>query len=198
MAQVLTDDSFGGIGSYKESDLTEPQFQSLHGNGWVLANGQSSAGSRYQTLTGKGSVPDRRGRVGRMKDNGSGVNPGGDLALGANQSDNYKNHGHTTNETIRNLSHRHYIVHHSDADTTLAVGANHTVSQRDLAPAPVDNRYNLAGNADFVANMGKTGAEIDNSVSLNHDHDVSVNSSTTGTTETRSKNTTVNFFIRIN
>lgn len=83
------------IGDIKISLLSLTEFQKQFDDTWVLANGQSVAGSDYQTLTGNASVPDMRGRFLRMKDHGSGSNPGGDLTLGVLQSEGYKQHNHT-------------------------------------------------------------------------------------------------------
>lgn len=45
------------IGEIKTASLTLAQFQSVAGDGWILANGQSSVGTQYETLTGNKTVP---------------------------------------------------------------------------------------------------------------------------------------------
>lgn len=45
------------IGEIKVASLTLSQFQSVAGTGWILANGQSSVGTKYAQLTGNNTVP---------------------------------------------------------------------------------------------------------------------------------------------
>jgi microcystin-dependent protein len=70
------------IGHVMPAMLSESQFRAIHGSGWVLAAGQSVAGSKYATLTGLTFAPDLRGRTIAGVDNmgGSAANrltPGG-------------------------------------------------------------------------------------------------------------------------
>lgn len=46
-----------GIGDVILSPLNLIQFQNIHSDSWILANGQSSVGTKYQTLTGILTVP---------------------------------------------------------------------------------------------------------------------------------------------
>lgn len=46
-----------GLGDIIFSPLTLAQFQTIHGDGWILANGQSCVGTSYETLTGNKTVP---------------------------------------------------------------------------------------------------------------------------------------------
>lgn len=55
------------IGDIRTSILTESQFNSVQGFGWVLADGRSVAGSPYSALTGNANVPDLRGQFLRGK-----------------------------------------------------------------------------------------------------------------------------------
>jgi hypothetical protein len=82
------------IGGYVTADLTEAQLQAQFGAGFVLADGRSVVGSAYEAITGKTNIPDRRGTVGRMKDNGRGLDPAGDPALGSYQDDRFQGHHH--------------------------------------------------------------------------------------------------------
>jgi hypothetical protein len=82
------------VGSVIHSMLTESQFQSQAGNGWVLADGRSCAGTVYNTITGAGAVPDLRDVFLRGKGNGRGVNPDGNLALGTYSAAKYASHTH--------------------------------------------------------------------------------------------------------
>ena len=83
------------IGATKSAKITEAQFQTQMGTGWVLMDGQTSAVSAYETLTGNSTVPDARATVLRMKDNGAGLDPAGDPALGSFQADTLESHTHT-------------------------------------------------------------------------------------------------------
>lgn len=84
----------GQLGDIVTSILDTAQFQSLRDTTWVLCNGQSCAGSAYEALTGYSVVPDARGRYQRMKDNGAGVDPHGDLPLGDSYADQFASHTH--------------------------------------------------------------------------------------------------------
>ena len=50
--------SLFAVGSVQQSMLTEVQFQTEMGNQWVLMDGRSVSGSRYETITGNSTVPD--------------------------------------------------------------------------------------------------------------------------------------------
>ena len=45
------------IGEIKTASLTLSQFQNIAGTNWILANGQSSVGTKYALLTGNNTVP---------------------------------------------------------------------------------------------------------------------------------------------
>lgn len=85
------------IGSYKYADLTEGQFQAQMGTGWVLADGRSVVGSSYESITSNSNIPDARATYLRMKDNGAGLDPNGDPALGSFQDDELESHNHGIN-----------------------------------------------------------------------------------------------------
>lgn len=63
------------VGTLEVSMLELADFQAIRGAGWVLANGQSSVGTSYETLTGQATVPDFRGRFIRSASPGNGYNP---------------------------------------------------------------------------------------------------------------------------
>lgn len=46
-----------GLGDVLLSPLSLVQFQLIHGDAWILANGQSSVGTKYQVLTNNLTVP---------------------------------------------------------------------------------------------------------------------------------------------
>lgn len=45
------------LGEIKLASLTLAQFQTIAGDTWILANGQSSVGTDYETLTSNKTVP---------------------------------------------------------------------------------------------------------------------------------------------
>lgn len=95
MARALVNiPSSGTIGEVKASMMTLAQFQAQFGTNWVLANGASATGTKYATITGNTTLPDCRGVALRGKDNGRGLNPDGDIALGTYQADLFGSHDH--------------------------------------------------------------------------------------------------------
>lgn len=73
------------VGSIIHSMLSPAQFANEMGDVWVLADGRSVAGSRYQAVQGSSTVPDLRGAFLRAK--GATYNPDGDLPLGTYTAD---------------------------------------------------------------------------------------------------------------
>lgn len=143
----LFNNSSQPIGSIQASLLTETQFQSQFGAGWVLAKGQNVSGSNYANITGSLTVPDLRGVFLRGKNNGrsdGNENPDGESSLGTYQGDQLSSHNHTYT--------------------------------RSSSVDPGWGQYAAGGGA--------------------NSNQVAVTS--TGGNETRSKNVTVNYFIRIN
>jgi microcystin-dependent protein len=82
---ALRGEDLGEIGDIKHSMLDVSQFQSAHGVGWILMDGSSVVGSKYESITGFSSVPDARGEFLRGLDNGRGIDPA--RALGSFQLD---------------------------------------------------------------------------------------------------------------
>lgn len=88
----------GFIGQVVYAHLTEAQFQTQAGNGWILADGRNVAGSAYASITGSSTVDDLRGVFIRGKNNGRAdgkENTYADRALGFYEYDNTGNHFHT-------------------------------------------------------------------------------------------------------
>lgn len=94
---IVLDDSSAAIGAIQSAILTEAQFQSQFGAGWVLADGRSVTGSKYHSLTANTVIPDLRGVVLRGRNNGrsdGNQNPAGELTLGTFQNDALQGHKH--------------------------------------------------------------------------------------------------------
>lgn len=86
------------VGDIVQSLLTESQYQSINGAGWVLMNGRNIAGSDLATLTGNTTLPDARGQFLRSKNNGradGNENPDGEIVLGIQTTDKFGSHSHT-------------------------------------------------------------------------------------------------------
>jgi len=139
------------VGTIVASLLEETQFQAQPNIGrlWVLARGQSAAGSRYAAITGRTSLPDLRGvflRSGNAdlseQERANRGNPE-NKKLGEYQADAFKTH------------------HHSN-----------------MNPGGVDGNRSGRQDAWYGGGAGSTGA--------------------TGEAETRPRNVTVNYFVKIN
>jgi hypothetical protein len=169
MPRIL-DDSLGGVGSYMTSDLTEVQFQNLHGPGWILADGRSVAGSKYATVKGVSAVPDARGQTLRGKNNGrtdASRDLEGERALGSSQL--------------------HATAMPAGANAfTVASGGAHTHGY---------TRYQSQ-----LGGLGGAGAgwAADTTVQTTQGASAHTHGITGGDDETRMKNIAVNIFIRIN
>ena len=174
------------IGEVKSAMLTLSQFQSQMGTGWVLCDGSACQNSKYSKLTGNNNVPDMRSCVLRMKDNGRSLNPDGDLSLGTYQADNYFAHNHISNphfHTIADPTHQHTV---RDIDNNFTLGFNGGVDpggSRGFAPSTAGR------GTTWGTYSSATGITIDNAT---------VTLLNSGGNETRMKNITINYFIRIN
>jgi hypothetical protein len=92
---ILANGQNMAIASIEASELTEAQYQSFRGVGYIIADGRDVTGSAYHTITGNANVPDLRGRFLRMRDYTAGRNPDGDQQPGTIQSDDNRSHFHT-------------------------------------------------------------------------------------------------------
>ena len=160
----------GFIGEVKSAMLNVSQFQSQSGSGWVLCNGQSCVGSVYSQITGNNNVPDMRGTVPRMKDNGKGLDPAGDLSLGTYQASS------TAKPTT--------------AFTTGTESATHTHGM----PTRGNVGPGASGYEWVDPSLPHTADIPTNTESATHTHTITGG----GDAETRAKSTILNFFIRIN
>jgi hypothetical protein len=209
----INENAITQIGDIMPSILNEAQFQALRSTAWILCDGRSIAGSDLATLTGLTNAPDARGRFLRMKDNGAGVNPGGDLALGAAQG------GDTSIGSISIGAGSATNVHDSDyfKDDTIGGPGNGDIGKgsglADSTPAPpyIMTSFTFTGptfgdddmrlipsikidsSSAFAGNRKHTGAYTDLNTYMANNLTLSG-----GGAETRPVNVTVNYFIRIN
>jgi hypothetical protein len=164
------------VGAIVQSMLTESQFQALNGTSWVIADGRSAVGTRYETETGNSNIPDLRGMVLRGKNNGrvdGNQNPDGELGLGTFQS--FGNESHT----------------HGSGGLSAGAGGNHNHGGARVGSTSAlfgMNNGNNFHNSGAFTSLGNSG---------NHTHGVVGATGTSGTNETRMRNITVNNFIKI-
>lgn len=91
--------SMAPIGMMKASLLSETDWQSAMGSGWVLADGSNVSGSLYESIIGSSSVPDMRDMFARGKNNSRSSSTGdasGERSLGSVQDNQNALHDHTT------------------------------------------------------------------------------------------------------
>ena len=170
MARTILNIGDGTIGTIKISKMTESQFQSINGTNWILADGRSVSGSKYETIVGESSIPDLRGLYIRFKNNGqtgTWSNPDGDLSLGTLQDENYANHGHSVDSMSAEGDHAHGM-----------------------------SRFNTQVGGLFGINMD-FGTWRGMSVAGSHNHTIGVGNSSPGGNETTCKSMTLNAFIKI-
>jgi len=124
----------GKVGQVRTALLSESQFQSENGVGWILADGRDITGSRFASLFGSNLVPDLRGLFLRGKNGSRGdgkQNPDGDISLGAYQADMFASHSHLMpNKNVGNMSNdrdqRATIDFTAALNFTYAAGGNET------------------------------------------------------------------------
>lgn len=187
------------VGSVQQSFLTEAQFQAQMGPGWVLCDGRdltsSQPNSKWQTVTGSSSIPDCRGRFLRTVG-------GASSALGQLQEDATAVNGLRVSSS-------------SSVSRALNVSVSGTLSGR----LEVSGHGAFSGRPVWWGNSGKgTGLTFTNTSTTAHNgvHAIYpvVNGTMTGSasggaiatsstissgdSETRPVNITVNTFIKIN
>lgn len=153
--------------------------------GYLKANGALISRTTYAKLfaaigttfgVGDGSttfaLPDLRGYFPRGWDDGRGIDTG--RVFGSNQQDSYLNHGHTASSVSAG-------THTHTTNAVPSAGWRTTSSQQTTSTTlgTVDNTIN--------ATIGSGGA---------HTHTITVDSSTTGSTETRPKNIALLYCIK--
>lgn len=145
VVNFLIDNSTFQVGDVVQSVLDEATFQSLRDTNWVLCDGRSVVGTDYQSITLNSNIPDLRGKFPRMKDNGAGIDPAGDLPIGTYQVDQIGQHRHPLGASAQLLSERSpfsgsngYIV---GADSS-NVSGNYNNSTADFGAAIDQNLFN--------------------------------------------------------
>lgn len=173
-----------GLGSIQQSLLTEPEFQTLMGSGWVAMDGRSIAGSRLAELT-KGRLerlPDARGRFLRTAG-------GAAATVGDVQGQSTSANGLTCLGSV-DISHDHGMHHHDLATTgDITSGVLGATSKLSVNAGNVMT-YNIAGPGSS-AKAAPTQVKLD---STRKDLACSI----AGSSETRPDNLTVNTYIKIN
>lgn len=87
---MFFDNKSAVVGEIRAAMLTLTQFQQQAGSDWVLADGSSATGTRYNSITGNANLPDLRGMYLRGKNNSrsdGSQDPDGEVALGTYQAD---------------------------------------------------------------------------------------------------------------
>ena len=184
----LTPGQLMPVGSIIQSIMTEAEFQAEAGTSWILMDGRSIVGSKLARIKSISVIPDASGRFLRTAG-------GNAAALAAPQADD-------------NKPHTHAIDHDHPVKTSSTQSANHTHggTTYDTTNGITRGGTTLGNAGTIVASLSyaehshsfTTGTE-----SANHSHTVDLDpltgsSGSTGTTETRPVNLTVNTFIRIN
>lgn len=164
------------VGSIVHSMLTEAQFQAETREDWILADGGSVTGSRYNSITGNSTVPDLRGIYLRGKNNSrsdGNEDPAGDLTLGTFEADQNQVHSHG----VTDPAHGHSIL-----EAGASSGSEETIDISVKSPGdPAAYRTNNTTPVPFLG-TSTTGITIDNQ----------------GTNDARPNSVVVNIFIKIN
>ena len=167
------------VGTVIASLLSESEFQGQFGKSWALADGRAVEGSGYEKLTGNKNVPDFRGVFLRGKNhdraNDSG-NPDGDLTAGTFQGDALQEHTHSYSRGERAPL---IPLHLGSADQEHA----HSYS-RGKKTRKEQRRSSESSGARGVPAPAQT-------MGVDREEGIRAGS------ETRPRNVTVNFFVRI-
>ena len=172
------------VGDVRYSILTEVQFQAINGSGWILADGRSVAGSKYEDITGNSAIPDARGLFVRGKNNGradGNQDPDGDRTLGNLQLDKTRIPRNTGFTSSSNGDHRHATAINTNGNTGTGTAWGSTLDIPAQYPVMIG-----AGFATTYASYTRTDGS--------HAH--SINGG--GDNESTPKNLAINIFIRIN
>lgn len=175
-AHALPEKDTGNLGEIRHSLLSVTDFQKIYGDQWELMAGQNIEGSDLfkEKLWMDAHLPDSRGQFLRCSNAGRGAdsgNPDGDLAVGSQQMDEFKEHTHQ-GKTHSGDPKFYRTVHQQGGESA----GNHQLGS--LAGGGFSDRHD---------------DEWSNS---NHTHKLDIVAS--GGSETRPRCTTVNAFIKIN
>jgi len=120
-------DSQPSVGSIEASFLTEAEFQSIRGSGWVLCDGRDVTGSRYHELTGSTTIPDARGLYIRMATD--------EVYLRQYQADTIASHSHEVSWDAPSSAPRYVnrnVVFWKDYDTGGSIYGAYPVESADF------------------------------------------------------------------
>lgn len=157
------------VGDVVISMLSEAQFQALRNENWVLMDGRDVSGSKYAQITGETNLPDGRGVFLRGKNNGR---------VDGNQNPAGElDLGDFQNDAFQ--GHEHYIANTTNGNA--AFDGNGSVNRSYTGSGVGDSEYRL-----FTTNAAPATAGI-----------TTIANGRTST-ETRPKNITINYFIKIN
>ena len=161
------------VGTVLDSLLTEAQFQALMGTTWILMDSRSVAGSMYAAITGSSTMVDARGQFRRTKNNGradGNQDPGGERALGNLQGQATAKNGLTASSSQD--SHQHTLFGGGNAITGIGHGGTPVMGA-------------TSGNGNYIGQIGSAQPNVYTTIN-------------TGDAETRPRNVTVNYFIKVN
>ena len=164
------------VGTVIASLLSESEFQGLFGKSWALADGRAVEGSGYEKLTGNKNVPDLRGVFLRGKNHdraSDSGNPDGDLTVGTFQGDALQEHTHSYNLGMGKKGREDLSGSFGVGDS----GASTTTRGR------AKERVHLAIPIKREALARTLGVDRDKGIRIG--------------SESRPRNVTVNFFVRI-
>lgn len=134
------------VGDVIHSMLTEAQFTSLRGEGWVMMDGRSVVGSVYEQITGSSTVPDARGQVLRCKNNGRSdgqQDPDGERALGSQQSHQIQSHNHVAGFGENRGGYARYGLQSGLSSAFQYAGTGFSHTQAPLTSATGDNETRM-------------------------------------------------------
>lgn len=174
---ILDEFPFDMVGDVTYSMRTEAQVQAARGTGWVLCDGRSVVGSKYQSLTGQANIPDFRSLFLRGKNNGISTalgNPNGEVALGATEDDSHPLHGHDARLFSGSLN--------------LLASTKYTTADVTFPHIDVDAQGLFDGLAFSLQAAAPPGQQAAPTFSMG----------STGGNENVPKNVTLNIFVRIN
>jgi hypothetical protein len=185
MAYIL-DDSLGAVGEFKHSNMTIAQFQAQWGPNWVLADGQSIAGSTLAAIQAANGLPNPtlapNSQALYLRGAGSQV-----INVGGNNITYTGTHGSTQGCQVQ--GHKHGTAESAHTHST-SLGANSDVHATYNSTPNIP--YRLDSSLATTSSSALTGLAV-----LSPTNDGANGAPRTGT-ETRPATLCVNIFVRIN